>query len=63
MLALTNGRITTNVRSQIVQDVATKMISYGKYPSQDQFETVALKLVTTYPILKDSMGPGHVSAH
>lgn len=61
MIALTNVRITTNVRAQIVQDVATKMMSYCKYPSTDQYETVAIKLVTAFPILKDSMGPGHAT--
>jgi len=33
MVALTKGGITSNVRSQITQDVATKMLSYCKYPS------------------------------
>lgn len=60
MAALTNGCISSNVHSQIVQDVATKMLSFCKYPSPTQYETVAYKLVTSYPILKDSMGPGHV---
>ena len=61
MIAFTNARIITNVRAQIVQDVATKMMSYCKYPSTGQYETVAITLVTAFPILKDSMGPAHVS--
>ncbi len=62
MAALTTGRITSNVRSQITQDVATKMLSYCKYPSPEQYEKVAQKLVECFPILKDSMGLGHVSS-
>ncbi len=58
---LTEGVISNNVRSQIVQDVATKMISYCKYPSKLQYMTVAQKIIVAYPILKDSMGIGHVS--
>lgn len=61
MAALTSGRVSTNVRSQIVQDVATKMLSYCKYPTREQYDVVALKLVTMYPILNDSMGVGWVS--
>ena len=61
MAALTLGRVTSNIRAQIVQDVATKMLSYCKYPSPGQYERVAQKLVETFPVLKDSMGLGHVS--
>ena len=63
MAALTTGRITSNVRAQITQDIATKMLSYCKYPSPEQYERVGQKLVETFPILKDSMGLGHVSSN
>lgn len=63
MAALTTGRITSNVRAQITQDIATKMLSYCKYPSPEQYERVSQKLVETFPILKDSMGLGHVSSN
>ena len=61
MAALTTGRVTSNVRSQIVQNVATKMRSYCKYPTPEQYERVAQKLVESFPTLKDSMGLGHIS--
>ena len=62
MVALTTGRITSNVRSQITQDVATKMLSYCKYTSPQQYERVAMKLVEAFPVLRDTMGLGHVSS-
>ena len=61
MAALTQNKISSNIRNQIVQDVATKMLSHCKYPSAEQYETVAFKVVTEFPSLKDSMGIGHVS--
>ena len=61
MVALTTGRVSSNVRAQIIQDVATKMLSYCKYPTATQYETVAHKLISQFPMLKDSIGIGHVS--
>lgn len=61
MAALTTGRVSTNIRSQIVQDVTTKILSYCKYPTTLQYEVVALKLTTQFPILTDTIGLGHVS--
>lgn len=63
MAALTEGRISSNVRAQMVQDIVTKMMSHCLYPTPFQFETVAQKLVDAYPVLKDSLGPGHVSLY
>ena len=62
MAALLSGHIIGKVRNQISQDVATKMLSYCKYPSKEQYETVALKLVEAFPVLKDTLPPGHVSS-
>ena len=59
MVALTTGRVSSNVRAQIIQDVATKMLSYCKYPTATQ--SVAHKLISQFPMLKDSIGIGHVS--
>ena len=61
MAALSTGRLTSNVRAQIVQDVSTKMLSYCKYLSKEQYETISLKLVEAFPVLKDTLPPGHVS--
>lgn len=61
MAALTTKKISSNVRAQISQDVATKMLSYCKYPTADQYEVIAQKIVSAFPVLKDSMGVGYVS--
>lgn len=61
MAALTTKKISSNVRAQISQDIATKMLGYCKYPTSDQYEVIAQKIVSTFPVLKDSMGTGHVS--
>ena len=61
MAALTTKKISSNVRAQISQDVATKMLSNCKYPTTEQFEIVAQKIVSSFPVLKDTMGVGYVS--
>lgn len=61
MAALTAKKISSNVRAQISQDVATKMLGYCKYPTSDQYEVIAQKIVATFPVLRDSMGTGYVS--
>lgn len=61
MAALTTKRISSNVRAQKSQDVATKMLSSCKYPTSEQYEVVAHKIISTFPVLKDSMGVGYVS--
>ena len=57
MAALSTGCLTSNVRAQ---DVSTKMLSYCKYPSKEQYETISLKLVEAFPVLKDTHPPGYI---
>lgn len=61
MAALTTKKISSNVRAQISQGIATKMLSYCKYPTSEQYEIIAQKIVSAFPVLKDSMGVGYVS--
>ena len=62
MAAISTGNLTSSARAEIVQMSAAKMLSYCKYPSSIQYETVASKIVAK--VLKgkgDTFGSGHVS--
>ena len=61
MTELTTGCITHITRRAIVQDVAAKCLNYCKYPTSQQVEVIASKIVTEFPILTDKLGTGHVS--
>ena len=61
MVALATGEIGDFVRNGIVQDVAAKIFNYCKYPTSDQLQVVASKIVKAFPILRDTIGTGHVS--
>lgn len=61
MAELTTGRVTDITRHAIVQDVAAKCPNYCKYPSSNQIQVVASKIVSTFPITKDTTGTGSVS--
>ena len=62
MCSLSSGKLSSSARREIVQQVAAKMLSYCKYPTSQQFETVASKIVKD--LLKgkgDALGNGYVS--
>ena len=62
MASISSGNITSSARAEIVQMTVAKMLSYCKYPTAVQYETVARNIVTT--ILRgkgDRLGSGHVS--
>ena len=62
MGSISSGNITSSARAEIVQMTVAKMLSYCKYPTAVQYETVARNIVHT--ILKgkgDRLGSGHVS--
>lgn len=62
MASLSSGNITSSARAEIIQMTVAKMLSYCKYPTALQYETVARNIVAT--ILKgkgDRIGSGHVS--
>ena len=61
MASLSSGNITSSARAEIIQMTVGKMLSYCKYPTALQYETVARNIVAT--ILKgkgDRIGSGHV---
>ena len=60
MTELTIGKVTGTTRRSIIQDVASKCLNYCKYPSTHQIDTIASKIVSTFPVLADTIGTGHV---
>ena len=61
MEELSSGCITHVTRRAIVQDVAAICLNYCKYPTTKQLDVIASKIVTTFPVLADKLGTGHVS--
>ena len=61
MSELSTGMITGTTRRAIIQDVAAKCLNYCKYPTTIQIEVVASKIVSTFPVLADTIGTGHAS--
>ena len=61
MTSISSGNTTSSARAEITQMTVAKMLSYCKYPSAIQYETVARNIVTA--VLKgkgDRIGSGHV---
>lgn len=63
MAEISTGSITSLTRRAITQDVAAKCLNYCKYPTMQQLEVVASKIVSTFPVLVDTIGTGHVSVY
>ena len=54
--------ITKAVRTEVVRVLAHQMLQYTMYPTSDEYTTVRQKLVATFPVLKDTISNGYVSA-
>ena len=61
MLAISKGELTSSARREIVQSVASKMLNNCKYPTTDQIDVVASRIVEKIKGSRDSLGTGHVS--
>lgn len=57
---LTTNQVTSTTRRAVVKDVAAKCLNYCKYPTSEQLQVVASKIVATFPNLADTLGTGHV---
>lgn len=60
MLAISKGELTSSARREIVQSVASKMLNNCKYPTTDQIDVVASKIVGKIKGSRDNLGTGHV---
>ena len=54
--AIKSGILTKRVRTEIVQSLSTSILIHTRNPSGDQYNAVCLKLIETYPTLKDLHG-------
>ncbi len=62
MLAISKGELTSSARREIVQSVASKMLNKCKYPTSEQIDVVASKIVAKIKGSRDGLGTGHVSS-
>ena len=61
MLAISKVELTSSARREIVQSVASKMFNNCKYPTTDQIDVVASRIVEKIKGSHDSLGTEHVS--
>ena len=61
MLAISKVELTSSARREIVQSVASKMLNSCKYPTTDQIDVVASRIVEKIKGSHDSLGTEHVS--
>ena len=55
-------QITPKVQNHVVRKVAAQILDHCLYPTKDQYQVVATKVVQEFPVLSDTlMGTGYVS--
>ena len=58
MEAIKSGQITKAVHSNII---ALQLFQHCTHPTSEEYTMVCVKLIATYPSLKDTIGNGYVS--
>ena len=61
MEALDNGQITKAVCSEIISAIALQLFQSTSHPTPEEYTGVCIKLISMYPVLKDTIGNGYVS--
>ena len=59
--ALKNGRMLTKERRMFLSDVASAMLRYKRYPTRDDYVSVASAVIQAYPFLMSTSGRPYVS--
>lgn len=55
--------ITPKVTNHVVREVAARMLDHCLFPTKNQYEVIAAKIVRQFPVLADSLvGTGYVSS-
>ena len=55
-------QITPKVRNHVVREVAARMLDHCLYPTNNQYQVVAAKIIGQFPVLADTLiGTGYVS--
>ena len=61
MEAIESGELTKSVRIDIINVLALKVFQYTSNPTSEEYTSVCIRLITAYPVLKDTIGNGYVS--
>jgi hypothetical protein len=54
--ALKSGKMLTRERRMFLSDIASAMLRYKRYPSRDDYVSVACAVIQAYPFLKSTSG-------
>ena len=60
-VALKSGKMTRETTKSFYSTVASSMLSYKRYPTQEEYTRVAVEIVNKYPFLKSPSGSSVVS--
>ena len=58
---LEKKEMTVHATNKMVEYIGDKMYGTCRYPTKEDYKTVARKIVNEYPFLKDKIGSGYVS--
>ena len=59
--SLEKKEMTVHATDKMVEYIGDKMYGICRCPTKEDYKTVARKMVTEYPFLKDKIGSGYVS--
>ena len=59
--ALESGKVSLSTRTELIGAVAYSVWGYTHYPTGEQYNTICAKVVSKYPVLKDTIGTPYVS--
>ena len=64
MRMMEKKQITPKVRNHVVREVAARMLDHCLFPTNNQYQVVASKVIRQFPMLSDTMiGTGYVSIY
>ena len=55
--ALESGKVSLSARTELIGAVAYSVWGYTHYPTGEQYNTICAKVVSKYPVLKDTGYP------
>ena len=53
--------ITKKVRIKVINMIAFSILGHTERPTSEEYTTVCKKLISKYPVLRDTIGNGYVS--
>ena len=58
---LEKKEMTIHATNKMIEYIGDKMYGICRYPTKEDYKTVARKMVNEYPLLKDKIGSGYMS--